>query len=384
MRVAVLTASVSRRAGGLFTSVRRLSEELARCSNGKVAVFAPRDEWTNEDLPGWRLPVVALRSYGPSSFCFTPRMAASVNEWKPEIVHVHGLWTYLSVLTPRLLKPLRPYIVSPRGMLDGWALRNSAWKKKIATILYEHRHLSHSACIHALCASEAVAIRQFGVKQPICLIPNGVDLPAGEPLPPPAWAQRIPPGSRTLLFLGRIHPKKGLVPLLRAWSHLPQEHEWHLVIAGWDQNGHQAELETLAERLGIAPTVSFVGPLFGAEKAASLRYASAFVLPSFSEGLPMAVLEAWAYHLPVLFTPHCNLPEGASAGAALSVEPTVPELTEALRELTCLSRRDLQEMGQQGFQLVQQRFSWSALAQRMHAVYTWILGGGSPPADVLP
>lgn len=383
MRLAVVTASVSRRAGGLFFSVRRLSEELARCSNGNVAVFAPRDEWTEADLPAWQLPVSALRSYGPSSFCFTPRMAACVNQWKPDIVHVHGLWTYLSVLTPRLSNPLRPYIVSPRGMLDAWALRHSAWKKKIATMLYERRHLSHSACIHALCASEAAAIRQFGLKQPICLIPNGVDLPLAEPLTPPAWAQRIPPASRTLLFLGRIHPKKGLVPLLRAWSNLPRGHEWHLAIAGWDQNAHQAELEALAEHLGIATTVSFIGPLFGSEKATSLRFASAFVLPSFSEGLPMAVLEAWAYRLPVLFTPHCNLPEGVSAEAALSAEPTVPKLTEALRQLTSLSSQRLNEMGERGFRLVQQRFSWSALAHRMHAVYTWILGGGSPPSDVL-
>jgi poly(glycerol-phosphate) alpha-glucosyltransferase len=146
-------------------------------------------------------------------------------------------------------------------------------------------------------------------------------------LPLPDWNVRLPTGAKVLFFLSRLHPKEGAFDFARrlgkARLHgLPGAEEWQLVIAGWEQGGHQADLENQARELAVADSVHFVGPQFDLAKAASFQRADAFVLPSFSEGLPMAVLEAWSYARPVLMTSQCNLPEGFSGGqrCALSLK----------------------------------------------------------------
>jgi poly(glycerol-phosphate) alpha-glucosyltransferase len=184
-----------------------------------------------------------------------------------------------------------------------------------------------------------------------------------------------------LLFLGRLHPKKGLRDLIAAWAieQKATDAPWTLVIAGWDQGGHRAELEALVSSLNTGSTVFFVGPQHGNDKNAILHRSDAFVLPSLSEGLPMAVLEAWAHRLPVLMTPQCNLPEGFACEAALPMNPDVNAIREALRTLFGMSQSELAQMGARGRSLVEDRFSWDKIATEMSAVYDWVLGGGSAP-----
>jgi poly(glycerol-phosphate) alpha-glucosyltransferase len=151
------------------------------------------------------------------------------------------------------------------------------------------------------------------------------------------------------------------------------------VLAGREEIGHGDLLRRMTRQLGITDSVVFAGTLFGAEKDNALRCAKAFVLPSISEALPLAILEAWAYGLPVLMTPQCHLPEGFAAGAALKAEPDVESLTQALRTLFSMSESEREEMGARGRRLVQQKFSWPRVAEQMVAVYRWVLGGGPRP-----
>jgi len=270
-------------------------------------------------------------------------------------------------------------------MLDAWALRNSRWRKRAAHALYEGANLRAAACIHAVCDQEADSIGAHGIDATVCIIPNGVKLPEDRRRVTPVWHVKIPHSSKILLYLGRLHPKKGLVNLLKAWSAIsrqPPAADWHLVIAGWDDGGHEADLKRLAKESGISQRVSFVGPLYGAEKDSALRNAHGSILPSYSEGLPVAVLEAWAYGLPVVMTPQCNLVEGFEVGAALRVEPTTESVTEGLSGLLQLSEPELHLMGVRGRQLVQERFTWERVAREMTAVYKWLLGGGVPPTCV--
>jgi poly(glycerol-phosphate) alpha-glucosyltransferase len=187
-----------------------------------------------------------------------------------------------------------------------------------------------------------------------------------------------------MLFLSRVHPKKGLPALIEAMAAVPgpEAARWHLVVAGWDQGGHQAELEALAAAKGLNRRVHFVGPVFGEEKRASLAAADAFVLPSLSEGLPMAVLEAWAFRLPVLMTPQCNIPEGARHGAAIEADPTVAGLTEGLLRLAAMPGDELRAMGDSGRALVENHFAWTAIGERMVEVYRWASAGGAAPSCV--
>jgi poly(glycerol-phosphate) alpha-glucosyltransferase len=267
-------------------------------------------------------------------------------------------------------------------MLDAWAIGNGRWKKRLAAACYEGEHLRGSACLHALCSAELRAIRDFGLDNPVCVIPNGVAELDRADFPPPAWRGALPSDAKILLYLGRIHPKKGLPNLIGALARCDaavRSGRWRLVGAGWDQGGHQAELEALAASAGIADRVHFIGPQFGRDKDATLHAADAFVLPSYSEGLPMAVLEAWAHGLPVLMTPQCNLPEGPAHGAALSVDPAVDSLAAGLGVLFGLSDDELGAMGRRGAELVALRFTWPVVGRRMQDVYRWLLGRGGRP-----
>jgi len=390
MRVVALSNSLSRRGGGLFWSVRGLASGL-KCAGCEVFVLAPEDADTEHDLSAWGATAVrALPVCGPASFGFTPDLLGTMENFKPDILHVNGMWKYEAVAAFRWKRRSgSPYIVSPHGMLDGWALRNSAWKKRITSFLYQRRFISNADCIHALNLSEVQSIRALNLNNPVAVIPNGVDLPkAASGMPAPDWVSAVPEGSKVLLFLGRLHPKKGLIPLLNAWARVrkgsvPSGEDWHLVVAGWEEGGHQSMLEALAEDLRVSGSVLFVGPQFEGEKAASLSRADAFVLPSFSEGLPMAILEAWAHKLPVMMTPQCNLPEGFETGAALAIEPAVSSIEEGLKVLFSMKPSDLAEMGIRGCQLVESRFTWTRIASEMHAVYQWLLGQADKPDCVI-
>jgi glycosyltransferase involved in cell wall biosynthesis len=383
-------SSVSRKAGGLHESVRRLAQSLDDEPSTEVNVIGMSDEHTREDEGRWRpLPTHVFPVVGPQQYGYAPGLKKKLLQLDADILLTHGLWMYPTVASLSWhRRTQRPFIIHPHGMLDPWAVKNSKWKKRVASICYENSSLEKASCIRALCLSEAESIRSYGLTNPICVIPNGIDLPPeGITHDPPPWVGKVEPGAKILLYLGRIHPKKGLVNLLRAWRALQEDgssvsNGWALAVAGWDQNGHEQELSMLANQLGTRG-VHFLGPQFGKAKAAAYAHANAFVLPSFSEGLPMVVLEAWAHRLPVVMTPECNLPEGFQAQAAIRTEPEACSLAQGLKELFAMTDAERQLMGSRGRALVAERFSWPTIAADMNDVCKWLLGQGSQPSCIL-
>jgi len=409
MKVGFLVGSVSREAGGLFQSVRGLAKAVVS-ANATATVFGISDEKSAVDSLEWQpLSVHAFRprfrAWGYSNQLLPALVRADL-----DILSTHGLWKYCSVASHQWHRRSgRPYIVHPHGMLERWALQNAKWKKQIAVLLYENTHLRDAACLRALCEAEAQSIRAYGMRNPVCIIPNGVDLPElaeraaveVESLPFQKFAQ----GRKVLLYLGRLHPKKNLANLVRACKQTLESHpsaakNWILAIAGWDQGGYERTLKQLANDLGLsfaevrshrsevsgqqsaAPSLAFLGAQFGAEKNACYRACDAFILPSLSEGLPMAVLEAWAHAKPVLMTPECNLPEGFAAGAALQIGTTPEQIAPGLKQLAEMSDDDRRAMGARGRTLVATKFSWPQIGEQMRSVYDWVLGSGPTPQTV--
>ncbi len=383
VKLLLLTSSVSKRAGGVFDAVRYLAGSLLDQVDDPVQVFGLHDPDTEADRTACgEVPVRTFAVAGPAAFGFAPGLERALDAAQPQIVHVHGLWMYPSVASLRWAKRVSPYVISPHGMLDPWAVKNSRWKKRLAGVLYENRHLRGAACLHALNHAEADAFRAYGLRNPVCVIPNGVEIPVERAAVPAPWRDRLPNDARVLFYIGRLHPKKGLDTLLRGWSMVQLDANgsgWHLVIAGWDQGGHEQELGRLASTLGLKESVHFIGPQFGEAKTACFQSAEAFVLPSLSEGLPMTVLEAWANRLPVLMTPQCNLPEGFAAGAALRIEPEAESIAAELRVLFQMSDVDRRAIGERGLALVKERHQWATVAAQMIAVYEWTLGVGPAP-----
>jgi poly(glycerol-phosphate) alpha-glucosyltransferase len=390
LKVSMLAPYISRRAGGLMDSVRSLSRFLEDEHDIHVDVVSVEDEFSTQDRVQWKDLSVHLVAPKYASFRYAPELSRQLASLTPDLVHTHGIWTYLSIATVRWSKSKggvtpRPYVVSTHGMLDPWALHNSRWRKVIAAFVFERRHLENAACIHAFNQAEVAAIRAFGLRNPICVIPNGVEVhPSNRADRTPPWAADLAGGRKVLLYLGRLHPKKGLSILLRGWREaFKGERGWVLVIAGWDQGGHRRELEQLARELKITDSVHFAGSLFGEERESAYQNANAFVLPSLSEGQPLVVLEAWAHARPVLMTPECNLPEGFEKRAAIRLNTTAEGAAEGLRALLALDESALREMGRRGHDLVVANFSWSQIASEMFAVYNWLLGRSGVPDCVL-
>lgn len=382
MRVLSVLESASRVDGGIFEAELALQRQLAQFTGVEVDVLALRDEFTDADALRW-LPLKPRvgKVMGPRGFGFSLGLGEAMRSGV-DVGYCAALWKYPAwAFLDWQKRTGKPAVVAPHGSLDAWALQNSKWKKRIAAAIFKDRQLRNATCFRALCSAEADSIRAYGLKQRIEIVPNGVEL--AEKLT--TEDTKGTEGKKKLLFLGRIHPKKGLVGALRAWANLksemgnPKWGGWQFVIAGWDQGEHEGELKALCRELGLRfadkhhldADVAFFGPAFGEEKEKLLRSASAFILPSFSEGLPMSVLEAWAYGLPVVMTPECNLPEGFACQAALGIRNggMGNSKWEGLRALLDMSDSDHIEMGRQGRRLVEEKFTWPKVAAQMHELF---------------
>ena len=351
--------------------MRNLTLAIAAENRYLPVVFSAHDAYTDIDAPLWG--EITTRTFpvrGPRIFGYAPGLARALEASRADILHVHSIWMYPSVVARRWAGETRPCVVSPHGLLKPQALRNSQWKKRLAAMLYENEHLRHAACLHALNAAEAEAFRAYGLRNPICVIPNGTTLRNDV-------IREQSSRSNSILYLGRIHPLKGLRNLVKAWGTVRGDAAasgWRLTIAGWDQNHHLSELVRLADQLGVSSSIDFLGPQFDADKDRCMAAASAFILPSESEGLPISILEAWSWGLPVLMTRECNLSEGAEAGAAIIVDRDTNSIAAALRQLFSMTDRERVEMGRNGRHLVEERYQWHRIAGAMTEVYDWILG----------
>ncbi len=385
-----LTGSLSRDGGGLFTALQGLLPALA-ATGDQVRLHGLTDAGWAFDAATWHgQQVFAHAQRGPRAFGYAPAMRDAVANAPAAVVHCHGLWKYPSVLGRRLQQRRRlPLVVSPHGMLNSQALAVARFKKSIALMAYERAHVMNADCLHALVDTELEAIRRFGYRGPVCVIPNGVTLPDGASLGPAPWLREqssLTGRTPVLLYLGRKHPIKNLDGLLHAWQILEQAGKtdpWHLVIAGWGDPPDEAALNAVFDRLQLQ-AAHCLGPLFGADKAAALAGASGFVLVSHGEALPVAMLEAWAWALPAVLSRQCNFPKAFELGAALEAQTEPAAMAAQLHRFMQLSEAERSAMGRKGNTYVRENFDWSQVAGQFHSVYDWLAHGAARPDCIDP
>lgn len=285
-----------------------------------------------------------------------------------DIIHDHGIWLMPNVVAGRVARDARkPLIVSPRGMLAPEALAFSRLRKRAFWTLVQGPSVCGAACFHATSEQEYDEIRSFGLRNPVAVIGNGIDVP--EAL---RRGAKKPTTDRTVLSLGRLHPKKGLHRLLYAWAKIETSHpEWRLRIVGPAEAGHDNELRALAAKLRLG-RISVEGPIYGAAKEEAYRVADLFVLSSLNENFGQTVAEALAAELPVISTkgaPWSGLvTEGCGWWIDHGVEPLVEALVRAI-ELPDVKRAT---MGSKGRAWIARDFSWERVAREMLAVYRWL------------
>jgi len=281
----------------------------------------------------------------------------------------------------------RPTVLSPHGSLEEYALGISRFKKHIAKIAYEAKNLREATCLTASSAAEVISFRKYGLSQPVAVIPNGVSDSWLSSKADGAKFRRgfsIPSAKRILLFLSRIHPKKGLFLLFEAMAELrPELADWLLIIAGPDQIGHRQELERSAGHLGIDPYIKFVGPLSGQMKRDAFDSAKLFVLPTHSENFGIVVAEALGAGLPVLTTRGAPWGELAKERCGWWTDIKPEALQEALFQAIRMTDSELAAMGERGRQLVSAKYTWRAAAQKAVVLYSWLLGDGPTPDFVI-
>lgn len=261
-----------------------------------------------------------------------------------------------------------PYISTPRGMLEPWSLSQKRWKKKLALALYQMKDLQRSACIYTTAETEAQHVKALGVKAPFVVIPNGIET---DGYPCRTSMEGV---KKQVLFLSRIHVKKGIELLIDAWKRLQNDFsDWNLVIVG---NGESEYIHSLRNRIAEAnlnDSVSIQDPVFGNDKIALYQSSSLFVLPSFSENFGMVIAEAMSCGVPVITTKNCpwELLNGTQTGWCIDL--SVDELERALRESLGMEEKALYEKGQRGSNLIFERFNYRMVAEKAKQCYLEIL-----------
>ena len=292
------------------------------------------------------------------------------------VLHDHGAWQWFNHAAVSAANEIGiPVVLSPRGMLMKWPMSKSVFRKKILLFLFQRRDFGRVQAFIATSDEEAADLRVLGFRQPIAVIPNGVSVPEGR------GHTTQNSSVRRMVFLSRIHPKKGLANLLRAWA-LVRPRNWRLVIAGPSERGHDNELETLAAALNITSEVEFPGAIHEANKVQFLESAAIVILPSESENFGMVIAESLAVGRPVIAstgTPWASL---AEKRCGWWVHNDVGSLERTIIEATAMSPLQLIEMGERGRELARSSYSWEAVGQRTARFYDWVIQGGQAPAYV--
>ncbi len=372
MRVIHVIPAITEEAAGPSYSVPRLCESLID-HDIDVELVALSAMNNQPHLPYLKtFPF----GFGPKRLGFSPKMKNwlkhEVSSGQVDIIHNHSLWMMPNVYPLSAVRGSKcPLIVSPRGTLSKYALNRSVLQKKIFWHLLQASVLREAKCLHATAESEYEDIRRLGFNQPVCILPNGIDVP-------PQF-EKVIGDRRQLLFLGRIHPIKGIDNLLHAWAAVEQKFpEWDLHIAGPDNGGYLAEMQVLAKELKLT-RVNFVGPLFGNDKLVAYRVADLYVLPSHSENFGMTVAESLAVGTPAIVTKGAPWEGLQTEGAGWWVDIGVQPLIDCLEEALSLTPNMLTAKGRAGRDWMLRDFSWQRVGEQLKITYQWILKGGEAP-----
>lgn len=428
MKILHLVSGIDPKDGGPTRSITGLSRGLAG-TGVDVTLFVHSNEHVMPDPSG-----VKFHTGSGKISKILSDVKHEIEGVQPDLAHLHGVWLPSNHIMARYLRKQKiPYFIAPRGMLEPWSLNAKKWKKRLAMWCYQRLDLACAAALHATAISEAEQFRKLGFKQPIIISPNGVDLPA---MMPPRTTRKD--GKKTILFLSRIHPKKGLMELVEAWAKVRRSAlvadcrrtgdggretgnvtnellNWHIEYVGPDYDGHLGEVQRKIKDLGLEADFTYLGDLSDVEKWTAYRRADVFVLPTYSENFGIVVAEALAAGVPVITTKgapwselqgnsdpsslvhYCDsalVGEQSAIGkdstnelartgrAGWWIDIGVEPLAEALREAMGLSDEERRAMGENGRKLVEAKYTWPAIAEQMKAAYEWVLQGGERPEGV--
>jgi glycosyltransferase involved in cell wall biosynthesis len=370
VRILQTVAGLWEGTGGPVASVTSLCRSLA--DRHEVCLLTGHGRLHPEVRRLEGLVRVRVERLGPYALAhWSRRFAAACREEaaRADVVHDHGVWLHSNWASGEAaLRAGRPLVRSPRGMLSPWALSRARFRKRVLWSLRESRLFERSQ-VHATSDLEASELRALGVRAPISVIANGVDTEEEFAILRVTEARHTgTTGLRRVVFLSRLHPKKGLDLLQQAWAALPCETAAELVVAGEGDAPTTAALETWT-KTQPGPPARAVGLVHGDEKVRLLAGAFLLVLPSRSENYGMAVAEALGAGTPVITTTATPWADLSARGCGWTVEPTLPTLSAALRTALAIDDNAHAEMRRRARRFIEDEHSLAATAVRFEALY---------------
>ena len=288
-----------------------------------------------------------------------------------DLVHLHGLWDpSLHYVSKGCRSASKKYVISPRGMLDPWALSVKKWKKRIALSLYQRNDLKCAVAFHVTAQEELLHVRAAGFDQPCIVAPNAVDLPERMPI------RNVDDRDKTAIFLSRLHPGKGLLSLAEAWSKIRPK-GWRMKVVGPDSYGHKKKVLEALTRFGVEDQWQFVDALDDGRKWEAYRSADLLVHPSVSENFGITIAEGLAAELPVICTKGTPWSVIEERKCGWWIDVGVEPLAAALEDAMALSDSKRFEMGTRGRRLIDEKYTWNSIVNLMKTGYNEVLGSGT-------
>ena len=373
MKVLSFVSSLDLSSGGPSRSVPMLAKGLAELGVD-ITLMAIRSE--NMNIHALEGTSVKLKVISPS---FSRReIAKFLADERFELIQIQSVWEmpYHKVMV-EARKLNIPYIVTPRGMLEPWSLSQKKWKKRLAWWLYQRNDVQKSACVFTTAKMEAEHVSALGITTCKAVIPNGIET-VGYPC-----ESSIEGVKKQVLFLSRVHVKKGIELLFDAWKRiLPDYVDWQLLVIGNGEAEYIHSLENRVENLGLKDCIKILPPVFGEAKIKVYQESALFCLPSFSENFGMVIAEAMSCGTPVITTTNCpwNILNDTKTGWCIDLN--VDNLERALRDAMAMNPTDLYEMGQKASKLIYENFDYRSVTRKTLRLYEWLLNGGEKPEFV--
>ena len=373
MKILTFISSLDINAGGPSRSVPMLVKGLAELGVDVTLMTICSENMNVHALEG---STAKLKLLEPS---FSQgEIAQYLKDEKFQLIQIQSMWElpYHKVMVEARRLGI-PYIVTPRGMLEPWSLSQKKWKKKLAWWLYQRNDVQQSVCVFTTAKKEAEHVSELGVTACKAVIPNGIETSS---YPCKTSVDQV---KKQVLFLGRMHVKKGIEILFDAWKRIHADYsDWRLLVVGNGEIEYIQSLENRMESLGLKDSIKVLPPVYGNDKIRLYQESALLCLPSFSENFGMVIAEAMSCGTPVITTTDCPWDILNETNTGWCIHLSVDNLERALREALSMSSAELYDRGQRASQLICDNFDYRSVTRKTLSLYEWLLNGGKKPAFV--
>jgi glycosyltransferase involved in cell wall biosynthesis len=376
MKITFFVTSIDNNSGGPARSITSLIEALGE-KKELTEITLTTFKSQNPIKTFFFNQKLHIKFYSPSFLQYSLRLNNDLKINETDLFHLNGIWNFQIHQVVKISRERKiPYLVSTRGMLEPWALNQKIIKKKIAMFIYQYKDIELANCIHSTSLLEMEGLRKLGFKNSIAVIPNGINI---KNFPEKKYVTGKK--NKTILFLSRIHIKKGIELLINSWELLDEDlkENWCIKIAGNGDSKYLQKIINQVNEKGLSEKITYIGYKSNSEKIDCYHDADLFVLPSYSENFGNVIAEALCCGVPVITSKHTpwDILEHHYAGKC--IELGLFPLKETLEEMMSKSDKEIQTMGKNGRKLIIENYSIESVAKKMILLYQWILKKKNKP-----